>query len=287
MKKIAARAGVYAVVCVFFILTLAPLFMTLSISLQSESEIYSPTLTLVPSSPLFINYADAMAAGDWAKYFFNSVFIAFVVTAVSLLINSIAGYVFARVPFKYSGALFMLILVGMMIPTQTTMIPVYLMLRQIPFAGGNDIFGQGGRGLYDSLWGLILPFIAGSFGVFLCRQYYLTFPSELDDAAKIDGCGRFGAFLRVYAPLSGPLFASLGLLKFTGTWNEYTWPLIMTRSDGMKTVQLALAAFRNESGIAWSRLMAASVLTGLPVYALFFAAQKHFVAGLTAGSVKG
>ena len=275
------------VLFVTLLLTLAPFFMMLSISLQSDSEIYSPSLVMIPSPPRFENFTDAMTSGNWARYFYNSSAVTVVVVAVSLMINSMAGFTFARVPFRFSGALFMLVLVGMMIPTQTTMIPVYLMLRQAPLAGGNDLLGRGGRGLYDSLAGLSLPFIAGSFGVFLCRQYYLSFPAELDDAARIDGCGRFGTFTAIYVPLSGPLFASLGLLKFTGTWNEYTWPLIMTRSDSMKTVQLALAAFRNESGVAWSRLMAASVLAGLPVYVLFFSAQRHFMAGLTAGSVKG
>jgi multiple sugar transport system permease protein len=259
----------------------------LSISLQTDAEIYSPNFTLLPASPQFRNYIDVLNAGNWGRYFFNSALVTIIVVVFSLIINSMAGFVFARIPFKYSGFLFLLVLSGMMIPIQVTMIPVFTMLRQVPLVGGNDIFGQGGSGLYDTLSGLMLPFIAGSFGVFLCRQYYTTFPPELDDAAKIDGCGRFAAYRLIYVPISGPLFASLGVLKFAGTWNEYTWPLIMTRSNNTRTVQLALSLFRNELGTDWRLLMGAAVLVGLPICLVFFFAQKQFIAGITAGAVKG
>jgi len=264
-----------------------PFLFMLSVSLQSDSEIFSPKLVVLPASFRFDNYLRVFQFGNWLRYFYNSAVVTLISTVVSLLINSMAGYVFARIPFKFSNTLFIIVLIGMMIPVQVTMIPVFTMLRHIPFVGGNNIIGQGGSGLYDTLTGLILPFIAGSFGVFLCRQYYLTLPKELDDAAAIDGCGRFKAYCRIYIPLSGPVFASLGILKFAGSWNEYTWPLIMTRSDKTRTVQLALSLFRTESGIDWSRLMAASVLISLPIFIVFFASQKRFIAGLTAGSVKG
>ena len=115
----------------------------------------------------------------------------------------------------------------------------------------------------------------------------MGFPQELDDAARIDGCGRFMQFIRIYLPLSGPVLASLSVLKFTGTWNEYTWPLVMNTTDSMKTVQLALSTFRDEGEIFWNQLMAATLVSGIPIYILFFFAQKHFVSGLLAGSVKG
>jgi len=268
------------------LLALSPFLMMLSVSFQSDSEIFSPSLVIIPSSLRFDNYLRVFESGDWIRYFYNSAVVTIISTVVSLLINSMAGYVFARIPFRFSNALFIVVLIGMMIPTQVTMIPVFIMLRNAPLFGGNSFLGQGGRGLYDTLTGLILPFIAGSFGVFLCRQYYLTLPKEIDDAAAIDGCGRFMAYLQIYIPLSGPLFASLGILKFAGSWNEYTWPLIMTRSDSTRTVQLAITYFRTETGVDWSRLMAAAVMISLPIFIVFFTTQKRFVAGLTAGSVK-
>ena len=264
-----------------------PLIMTISVSLQTMSEVYSSNLNLIPDVLQFGNYKTAMTTGDWARYFQNSLTVTVITVVISLVINSMSGFVFARIPFRGREPLFMLILIGMMIPAQVTLIPVFLLIRSVPFAGGNNALGQGGTGLINTYAGLIIPYIAGSFGVFLCRQFYMGFPTELDDAARIDGCGRLGQFFRIYLPLSGPVLASLAVLKFTGTWNEYTWPLVMTSGDAMKTVQLALGAFRNEGEVFWNQLMAATLVSGVPIYLLFFFAQKHFVSGLLAGSVKG
>lgn len=264
-----------------------PLLMTVSVSLQTMNEVYSPDLNLVPEKFQFQNYSEAMHNGDWGRYFCNSIVVTVATVLISLLINSMSGFVFARISFRGREPLFMLILIGMMVPAQVTLIPVFLLIRSIPFAGGNNWLGQGGTGLMNAHAGLVIPYIAGSFGVFLCRQFYMGFPKELDDAARIDGCGRFGQFVRVYLPLSGPVLASLAVLKFTGTWNEYTWPLVMTTKDSMKTVQLALATFRDEGEVFWNLLMAATLVSAIPIYVLFFFTQKHFVSGLLAGSVKG
>jgi len=264
-----------------------PFLMTLSVSLQTMSEVYSPDLILIPEVFQFHNYSEAMLMGNWATYFYNSLLVTIVTVVISLAINSMSGYVFARIPFRGREPLFMLILIGMMVPAQVTLIPVFLLIRSIPFFGGNNWLGQGGVGLMNTHAGLVIPYIAGSFGVFLCRQFYMGFPKELDDAARIDGCGRFGQFLYIYLPLSGPVLASLSVLKFTGTWNEYTWPLVMTTRDNMKTVQLALATFRDEGEIFWNLLMAATLVSCIPIFILFFFTQKYFVSGLLAGSVKG
>lgn len=291
MKKSAADRR-YHLLARFFVLVLClmmgfPLLMTISVSLQTMNEVYSADLNLIPEKLQFANYARAMSNGNWSVYFKNSLAVTVITVVISLIINSMSGFVFARIPFRGRNTLFMLILIGMMIPAQVTLVPVFLLIRSIPFAGGNNWLGQGGTGLMNTYAGLILPYIAGSFGVFLCRQFYMGFPRELDDAARIDGCGRFSQFVRIYLPLSGPVLASLAVLKFTGTWNEYTWPLVMTQGDAMKTVQLALGTFRDEGEVYWNQLMAATLVSGIPIYVLFFFAQKHFVSGLLAGSVKG
>lgn len=283
-KLIRIISGFLAVIMVLIVAF--PFVVMLSTSLQTKSEIFSPSASLLPEKFMFSNYAEAMKSGDWLRYFANSTLITAIVVVISLIINSMAGYVFAKIPFRFSGILFLLILAGMMIPPQVTMIPVFSMLRAVPLVNGNDIMGNGGSGFLNTYTGLIIPFIAGSFGVFLCRQFYVGFPKALDDAAKMDGCNRFQAFVHIYMPLSKPMLASLGILKFVGTWNEYTWPLIMVRSDSMRTVQIALTLFRNESEIKWNQLMAATVLISLPVYILFTLLQKHFVDGLLVGSVK-
>ena len=291
MKKKDANRG-FRIASRIFVLILCltmgfPLLMTISVSLQTMNEVYSTDLTLIPAAAQFVNYKTAMTSGNWALYFKNSLVVTVLTVIISLIINSMAGFVFARIPFRGREPLFVLILIGMMIPAQVTLIPTFMLIRSVPFAGGNNWLGQGGTGLMNTHAGLIIPYIAGSFGVFLCRQFYMGFPSELDDAARIDGCGRFMQFVRIYLPLSGPVLASLAVLKFTGTWNEYTWPLVMTSGDAMKTVQLALGDFRDEGEVFWNQLMAATLIAGIPIYLLFFFAQKHFVSGLLAGSVKG
>lgn len=291
MKKKDSNRG-FRVFSRIFVLVLClavgfPLVMTVSVSLQTMNEVYSADLNLIPETFQFENYKTAMTNGNWMQYFKNSMVITVITVVISLVINSMSGFVFARIPFRGREPLFMLILIGMMIPAQVTLIPVFMLIRSVPFAGGNNWLGQGGTGLMNTYAGLIIPYIAGSFGVFLCRQFYMGFPKELDDAARIDGCGRFGQFVRIYLPLSGPVLASLAVLKFTGTWNEYTWPLVMTSGDAMKTVQLALGTFRDEGEVFWNQLMAATLISGVPIYILFFFAQKHFVSGLLAGSVKG
>ena len=269
------------------IIVITPFIVMISVSLSSPKEIFSVMPLFFPKKLLFSNYAESMKAGQWGIYFFNSFFVSCIVVIISLVINSLSGYVFARLNFKFKDILFILILIGMMIPQQVTMIPVFSILRSVPLAGGNNILGEGGRGLINSYLGLILPFIAGSFGVFLCRQYYIGFPKELDDAASIDGSGRFNSYVHIYLPLGRPVLATLAVLKFTGTWNEFTRPLIITNKDTMKTVQLALTLFRNESEIKWNLLMAASFLVSIPVYIVFILAQKHFINGILAGSIKG
>lgn len=276
-----------AFIALLCVIIAVPMFMTFSISLQTTSEIYASEPVIFPSRPQFQNYAVAMSRGNWPRYFLNSAIVTVLAVAISLAINSMAGFVFARIPFRGRNALFIMILLGMMIPAQVTMVPVFLLLKSVPLVGGNDIFGQGGNGLINTYAGLIAPIIAGSFGVFLCRQFYISFPGELDDAALIDGCGRFRQFVNIYLPLSGPLLASLGMLKFTGTWNEYAWANIITRGEHMKTVQIALTVFRDDADIQWNLLMAATIVVNIPVFLLFFFGQKYFVSGLLAGSVKG
>ena len=282
----AFRALRIAFLAVLLLATGFPFLMTLSVSLQSMSDVYAKSPVLLPRPAHFENYAVALKNGNWPRYFLNSLTVTGITVVISLFINSMSGFVFARIPFRGRGPLFMLILLGMMIPAQVTLIPVFSLIRSVPLAGGNNWLGQGGKGLMNTYAGLILPYVAGSFGVFLCRQYYLTFPAELDDAAQIDGCGRLRQFVLIYLPLSGPVLASLGMLKFTGTWNEYTWPLVMTSGDSMKTVQLALTSYRDEAEIFWNQLMAATLVSGIPIYLLFFFAQDAFVSGLLSGSIK-
>lgn len=263
-----------------------PFAMMISTSFKTEAELLESSMSFIPASFSPANYITAMGMGEWPRYFYNSIFITAVSVLVSLAINSIAGYAFARLKFRGRDALFVVSLVGMMVPQQVSMVPLFIMMKNFPLVGGNDFFGSGGRGLLDNHWGIILPFIAGAFGVFLFRQFYMNFPSSLDDAAKIDGLGRTRTFLHIYVPLSAPIFATLTALKANLVWSDYTWPLIMTRTEGMRTVQLALTMFRSENETQWTLLMAATAVVTLPMVLIFLAAQKYFIEGIASTGMK-
>ena len=288
MSRMTGRIMGMLLLMLFLLAAGIPFLIMLSVSLQSMEQIYSPSLALLPNPVRFSNYMNAMTNGNWARYLFNSAYVAGMSTVLSLFINAMTGYAFARIAFPLKRPLFILILAGMMIPPQVTLVPLFIQMKQFPLADGNNLFGVGGTGLVDTYAGLILPYIAGSFGVFMCRQFYLMFPKELDEAAKMDGCGRFRTFRSIYLPLSAPILGALAVLKFTAAWNEYTWPLVMTNAgaDTITTVQLALTRFRNEGEIFWNQLMAATMVSSLVILVVFLSMQKYFVAGILTGSVK-
>jgi multiple sugar transport system permease protein len=258
-----------------------------STSLKTMTEIQAPRFSFIPGRFLWTNYVEAMRTGNWANYFSNSLFVTGMTVTIGLLIMSLAGYAFARLCFRGKGALFLFSLIGLMIPDQVIMIPVFIKIKTIPLFGGNDIWGDGGIGWLNSYWGLIVPHLSNPFGMFLFRQFFLGFPEALDDAAKIDGCSRWQAFYRIYIPLSLPVFATVALLKGANNWNQYTWPLIITNTDEMKTVQLALSLFKSEYGVQWNYIMAATTLIALPVLLLFIFLQKYYVQGIVTTGIKG
>jgi multiple sugar transport system permease protein len=273
-------------VCMFI-----PFLIMFSTSLKSMAEIFSRGGLIrffVPKEVHWENYITAFTTvGNWGRYFYNTIRITVLTVGISLCINSLAGYAFARLSFPFRDQLFFAGLVGMMIPPQATMIPVFFILKNFPLAGGNNILGQGGMGFLNTSFALMGPYLAGAFGVFLFRQFFLNFPQSLDDAAKIVGISRIGSFLRIYVPLSKPVFASLMVMKATQCWNEYTWPLIVTRSEKMRTLQLALVVFRDEVGTKWNLLLSATVVIILPLVVLFFFAQRSFVEGIVTTGLKG
>lgn len=289
MKKKKIKRGLTLlflfVLCLIFLI---PLFLMILTSLKSMPEIMASQFVWKPEQWLFSNYREAMEKGDWFVYFENTFLVTVITVAISLVLNSMAGYGFARIPFRGRNTLFFFALTGMMVPQQITMIPVFINLKNFPLVGGNDILGHGGSGMINTYAGLILPYIAGAFGVFLCRQFYMNFPVSLDDAAKIDGCSRFMAYFRIYLPLSKPILATLAVLKASQTWNDYLWPLIMVNKDETMTVQLAVVAkFTTEYSIQWNLLMAATALIILPLLVLFIFTQKYFVEGIVTTGMKG
>jgi len=286
-KRLIKKTVLYALMTVLALFFIFPFLVMLFTAFKSPAELQQPYFTLLPREFTLSNFTGAMQTGNWPRYFFNSIFVTTVTVLASLFLNSMAAYAFARLEFPGRNLLFAFSLVALMIPEQVIMVPVFLELKTFPLVGGNSILGTGGTGLLNTYAGLIVPFIAHPFGVFLCRQFFMTLPKALDEAAVLDGCSRFRVFWNIYLPLSKPTMVTLGLLKTVSTWNQYTWPLILTNADEMRTVQLALSNFSTEFVTNWGYVMAATTLIILPVTILFLCLQKYYVSGIVSSGVKG
>ena len=276
-----------ALLVVLCIITLFPFVIMLSTALKNMAEIRSASMTILPKETTLVPFQTIFSDSSWIGYFLNSFYVTLWSIFCALLINSMAGYAFARLTFRGKPWLFVLLLLGMVIPPQVTMLPAYVIMRYIPFAGGNNILGQGGMGLLNSRAGLIVAYLSGSYGVFLVRQFLMNFPSSLDDAARVDGLSYFGMYVRIYLPLSKPVLATMVVLRATATWNDYIWPLLITQKQKMYTVQLALSQFRSDSGDIWNMIMAATTLIMLPMILLFLFLQRYFVSGIVTTGIKG
>jgi multiple sugar transport system permease protein len=264
-----------------------PFLWMLSTSLKPESEIFTFPPAWLPHVWKWGNYSGAMEAAPFGRYFLNTVIYAGLVTFSNLLLCSLAAYAFARLEFRGKGPLFVLVLGTMMVPGQVTMVPVFVMLKHWPLLGGNDLLGAGGHGLLNSYTGLILPAAVGAFGIFLLRQFFMTLPKELEDAARIDGCSEFGIYWRIILPLSTPALATLGIFTFTAAWNEFLWPLLITSKDSMKTLQVGLQVFQTQYTTRWDLLMAGTVIVTIPVLIIFLAGQRYFTRGIAMSGMKG
>jgi multiple sugar transport system permease protein len=264
-----------------------PFLWMISTSLKPEPEIFRFPPVWLPQAWKWTNYRDAMQAAPFGRYFLNTIIYSLAVTASNLLLCSMAAYAFARLRFRGRDVLFILVLGTMMIPGQVTMVPVFVMLKRWPLVGGNDWLGMGGHGLLNSYPGLVLPAAVGAFGIFLLRQFFMTLPRELEDAARIDGCSEAGIYWRIILPLSKPALATLGIFTFTAAWNEFLWPLLITSKDSLRTLQLGLQVFQTQYTTRWDLLMAATVLITLPVLLLFLAGQRYFTRGIALSGMKG
>jgi multiple sugar transport system permease protein len=264
-----------------------PFLWMLSTSLKPESQIFRFPPVWVPDSWRWVNYQEAMSAAPFGRYFLNTVIYAGAVTLSNLLFCSMAAYAFARLQFRGRNVLFLLVLGTMMIPGQVTMVPVFIMLKHWPLVGGNNLVGSGGHGLLNTYPGLVLPAAVGAFGIFLLRQFFMTLPRELEDAARIDGCSEAGIYWRIILPLSKPALATLGIFTFTAAWNEFLWPLLIMSKDSMKTLQVGLQVFQTQYTTRWDLLMAGTVVVTLPVLIIFLFGQRYFTRGIALSGMKG
>lgn len=253
-------------------LTLFPLLWMVAVSLMSPEEANRFPPPLWPEQPSLAHYRALFARLDIARYALNSLAVATAVTALSLLFNSMAGYAFAKLRFRGRDRLFGLLLAALVIPSQVAMLPLFLLLKSL--------------GLVDSFGGVIVPGLASLFGIFLVRQYALSIPDSLLDAARIDGAGEFRIYWSLVLPLCRPILVTLAIFTFMGTWNDFMWPLVILTDSQRYTLPVALANLMGEHALDMELMMAGAVLTVLPVVALFLALQKYYIEGLVLGGVK-
>jgi multiple sugar transport system permease protein len=254
------------------VVTALPLVWMVSASLMPPGEAQSLPVRFFPSRVTWEHYVALFERLHLTRYFANSLLIATSVTALSVLINSLAGYAFAKLRFAGRKHLFRFLLAGLVIPAQVAMIPLFLMLKQF--------------GLINSYWAVILPASATIFGVFLIRQYALSIPDALLDAARVDGASELRIFFSLALPVMRPILVTLGVYTFMVTWNDFMWPLIALVDGDLRTLPVALAILSGEHVQDTELMMAGSVLTVMPVLLMFIFVQRYYIEGITAGSLK-
>ena len=246
-----------------------PLYMMLVSSIKLNTDVFD--MKIIPSSVTLDGYKTALSA-DFGRYFINSLFISTTVTVVALIFHAMSGYALARLRFPGRNAIFLWILSTLMIPFSVIMIPLFIMMKQFDWL--------------NSYKGIIIPAIPHAYGIFLFRQFFMTMPSDLQEAATIDGCSQLGIFTRIFLPLSKSISITLGVAFFIANWNNYLWPLIVTQNQKMWVLQVALANFVGRNDTPWNAIMASGIITILPIIIVFFVLQKNLVEGIKMSGIK-
>ncbi|KKC37423.1 sugar ABC transporter permease [Devosia epidermidihirudinis] len=255
------------------IITCAPFAWMISTAIKPNAEVFRFPPTLWVEAPLWDNFLRVFTVIPFGRAFANSLMVTGAITILQLIVCSMAAYAFACLQFRGREVLFLIYLAALMVPSQVTLIPNFLVVRNL--------------GWIDTYQGLILPFAFSSFGTFLLRQYFKTIPRELIEASRLDGCSHWRIYLFIVLPLGKPALAALAIFAFVSQWNNFLWPLITTTKPEMQTVQIALSTLQGQFNTDWPLLMAGSVLATMPVLAVFILGNKAFISGLTAGSFGG
>jgi len=269
----------YAVLIGYTILTAVPFLWSIVTSFKTlpESARQVPTgLPLHWTLDAWTGPFGVLAAGSFPRWFLNSVVVAAVVCVGNLFFDSLAGYAFARLRFPGRNLLFFMVLGTMMVPAAMTLLPLYIILVKMP--GGSWI---------DSYQGLTVPFMVSAFGIFLMRQFFMSLPVELEEAARVDGLGRFGIYWRIALPLSKPALATLGILQFQGNWDSFLMPSFIASSDKMLTLPVGLQHYSFQFTTFWPQVMAGSMIVIIPILIIYIFAQRFFIEGVSSSGVKG
>lgn len=273
LQKTLRRGLLYGVLFAGAAIMMLPFIWMLTSSIKAPDEMTLRTIQWLPKVPQWQNYAVAWKAAPFDIYFKNSFTIAITVTAIEVIFSTLAAYAFAKFNFFGKNFLFMLFLGTMMIPGEVMLIPNYITMVNF--------------GWVDSFYSLIIPWTVSVFSIFLLRQFFLSIPHELFEAAVLDGCGKFKYLITVMLPLSKPALVTVMLFKFIGSWNSFLWVLIMTNSPKMRTIPVGLTYFVSDVGSYHNYLMAASTFAMAPILVLFLVLQKQFIQGIAHTGLKG
>ncbi len=301
----------YAVLILCAVIIVFPFYQAFVTSLATSGETQSYPPRLFPATVQWQNYADVLELVPLPRYLFNSFVQSSLVMIANLVLASLAGYAFAFMDFKFKNFFFLLFLSTMMIPWEATIIPNYMTItgrNPLPFCSDNDFFVNAlrfikGIGILnftvdpskpscsfsfrDTYLGLALPYMATAFGTFLVRQFFMSIPRDLHDAAVIDGCSRLRFLTTIAVPLARPALGTLAIYSFIQTYNQYLWPLLVTNDKNMRTVQIGLVMLQDQENLQFQLVMAGVVLILVPTVALFILGNRQLIRGLTAGAVKG
>ncbi len=274
MVKVLKTVFLYAVLGLCAAIFITPFLWMLQASVKNTAQIFAFPPKLLPNPVVWRNYTRAWTAVPLARFYLNSIIVAGSVAFAQVVTSAMAAYVFARLSFPFKNVIFVFFLAIMMIPIQVTVIPLFIIVKTL--------------GLIDSYGALILPFLAYPFGTFLLRQFFLTIPREIEDAARADGCPRLRILVQIIAPLSKSALFTLGMLAFMFIWNSFFWPLLVTNTEKHFTIQVGLAMLRTQliMEVDWGLLMAATMISILPVLIFYMFTQKQIIKGITLTGLK-
>jgi multiple sugar transport system permease protein len=270
VKRTIARYFLYAILLLGGLLMIFPFIWMVISSLKMPQDIY--TLSLVPPNPTLDNYRQVFNKTEYIRWFINSLVVATITTASVAFFDSLAGYTLAKFRFPGQSIIFILILSTLMVPTEMLVIPWYMLSINLHWT--------------DTYWGIMFPGVISAFGVFLMRQFFTGVPNDLIDAARLDGFSEFRIFWKIALPLVKPAVAALCIFTFLGNWNAYIWPLIVTRSEQMRTLPVGIAFFSSEAQSSFNLIMAAASLATVPVLIIFVIFQRQIIKGIVLTGLK-
>jgi len=274
IRRIAGQVLTYVVAVIGLLIFCIPVYFMISTSFKAEDEVFALPIHWLPHEFTLTNYPGAFAIAPFQQYFFNSVFLATSVVLSTLFFSALAGYGFAKFSFPGKNIAFLFVLSTLMVPFQVLLVPLYLLVYSLGWA--------------NNYAGLIVPGALSAFGVFLMRQFCMTLPDELLDAARIDGASEPRIFWSLVLPLLMPPLASLAIITFLGSWNDFLWPLIVVNKDNLFTLPVGMAVFQQPLRQPyWTYIMAVSTVATLPVILVFILLQRYFIQGVVLSGLKG